>query len=101
MSVNTSLLDRSFDWLMLHGSASPGVAGSELTRLLARLADGPPAEGRPAFAELRRGRLCAALQKRGSVFPLFIVLFDTDSDTDADWGRNLSFLFACIRVHSR
>ncbi|WP_196887950.1 DUF3348 family protein [Rubrivivax gelatinosus] len=36
---------------MLHGSASPGVAGSELTRLLARLADGPPTEGRPAFGE--------------------------------------------------
>ncbi len=36
---------------MLHGSHSPGVAGSELTRLLARLADAPPAENRPAFAE--------------------------------------------------
>ncbi|MBZ8139757.1 hypothetical protein CLD22_07560 [Rubrivivax gelatinosus] len=36
---------------MLHGSASPGVAGSELTRLLARLADGPPAPRRPAVAE--------------------------------------------------
>jgi len=36
---------------MLHGSPHPGVAGSELTRLLARLADAPPAPGRPAFAE--------------------------------------------------
>jgi len=33
------------------GSSSPGVAGSELTRLLARLADAPPADVRPAFAE--------------------------------------------------
>lgn len=36
---------------MLHGSSSPGFAGSELTRLLARLADGPPAGSRPVFAE--------------------------------------------------
>lgn len=36
---------------MLHGSSSPGVAGSELTRLLARLADTPPDGVRPAFAE--------------------------------------------------
>jgi hypothetical protein len=36
---------------MLHGSPSPGVAGSELTRLLARLADTPMAPPRPAFAE--------------------------------------------------
>jgi hypothetical protein len=36
---------------MLHGSPSPGLAGSELTRLLARLADGPPVDGRPGFAE--------------------------------------------------
>ncbi len=36
---------------MLHGSSSPGVAGSELTRLLARLADTPMAPQRPAFAE--------------------------------------------------
>lgn len=36
---------------MLHGPAHPGVAGSELTRLLARLADAPPADSRPAFAE--------------------------------------------------
>lgn len=36
---------------MLHGSPIPGVAGSELTRLLARLADAPPADARPAFAE--------------------------------------------------
>lgn len=36
---------------MLHGSPSPGFAGSELTRLLARLADGPSADTRPAFAE--------------------------------------------------
>lgn len=36
---------------MHHGSLHPGVAGSELTRLLARLSDVPPAEGRPAFAE--------------------------------------------------
>jgi Protein of unknown function (DUF3348) len=36
---------------MLHGLTSPGVAGSELTRLLARLADAPPADTRPAFAE--------------------------------------------------
>jgi hypothetical protein len=36
---------------MLHGSSSPGLAGSELTRLLARLADAPPVDGRPAFAE--------------------------------------------------
>jgi hypothetical protein len=36
---------------MLHGSPSPGVAGSELTRLLARLADAPHADQRPAFAE--------------------------------------------------
>lgn len=36
---------------MLHGSHHPGVAGSELTRLLARLADAPPAPLRPAFAE--------------------------------------------------
>jgi hypothetical protein len=41
---------------MLHGSSHPGVAGSELTRLLARFADpaetkGPPAAARPAFAD--------------------------------------------------
>lgn len=36
---------------MLHGSPSPGVAGSELTRLLARLADSPAPATRPAFAE--------------------------------------------------
>ena len=36
---------------MLHGSPSPGVAGSELTRLLARLADTPAPDTRPAFAE--------------------------------------------------
>ncbi len=36
---------------MMHGLSIPGVAGSELTRLLARLADAPPAETRPAFAE--------------------------------------------------
>ncbi|HEX3140365.1 MAG TPA: DUF3348 family protein [Rhizobacter sp.] len=36
---------------MLHGSPHPGVVGSELTRLLARLADAPPADTRPAFAE--------------------------------------------------
>jgi hypothetical protein len=36
---------------MLHGSPSPGFAGSELTRLLARLANGPTADTRPAFAE--------------------------------------------------
>lgn len=36
---------------MLHGSPRPGVAGSELTRLLARLADAPPAAARPALAE--------------------------------------------------
>ena len=36
---------------MLHGSTSPGVAGSELTRLLARLADTPAPDTRPAFAE--------------------------------------------------
>jgi hypothetical protein len=34
---------------MLHGSSRPGVAGSELTRLLARWADAPAA-ARPAFA---------------------------------------------------
>ncbi len=36
---------------MLHGSTHPGVAGSELNRLLARLADAPPADTRPAFAD--------------------------------------------------
>lgn len=36
---------------MLHGSHSPGVAGSELTRLLARLGEAPPATAGPAFAE--------------------------------------------------
>ncbi len=36
---------------MLHGSPSPGVAGSELTRLLACFAGAPPAQARPAFAE--------------------------------------------------
>ena len=36
---------------MLHGSSNPGVAGSELTRLLARLADVPPAHSRLVFAE--------------------------------------------------
>ena len=36
---------------MLHGSPSPGVAGSELTRLLACFAGAPPADVRPAFAE--------------------------------------------------
>ena len=36
---------------MLHGSHSPGVAGSELTRLLARLGGTPPTDTRPAFAE--------------------------------------------------
>lgn len=36
---------------MQHGSPHPGVAGSELTRLLARLADVSPAGSRPVFAE--------------------------------------------------
>lgn len=36
---------------MQHGSTHPGVAGSELDRLLARLADTPPADTRPVFAE--------------------------------------------------
>lgn len=36
---------------MLHGSPSPGVAGSELTRLLALLTQAPPLAERPAFAE--------------------------------------------------
>ena len=36
---------------MLHGSLNPGVAGSELTRLLACLASAPPSDTRPAFAE--------------------------------------------------
>ena len=36
---------------MLHGPSHPGVAGSELTRLLAALADHPPATVSPAFAE--------------------------------------------------
>ncbi len=36
---------------MQHGSTHPGVAGSELDRLLARLADLPPTDGRPVFAE--------------------------------------------------
>lgn len=36
---------------MLHGSHHPGVAGSELTRLLSRLADAPPAGARSVFAE--------------------------------------------------
>ena len=36
---------------MLHGSPSPGLAGSELTRLLARLAGTPPTRTGPAFAE--------------------------------------------------
>ncbi|WP_341893014.1 DUF3348 family protein [Variovorax sp. YR752] len=36
---------------MLHGSPSPGVAGSELTRLLASLADAPSPATRPVFAE--------------------------------------------------
>lgn len=36
---------------MQHGSLHPGVAGSELNRLLACLADAPPAETRPVFAE--------------------------------------------------
>jgi hypothetical protein len=36
---------------MLHGSPTPGITGSELTRLLARLAGAPPADTRPSFAE--------------------------------------------------
>ena len=36
---------------MLHGSSSPGVAGSELTHLLARLAGAPPTGTGLAFAE--------------------------------------------------
>lgn len=36
---------------MLHGSTHPGVAGSELTRLLARLAEVPPDPSRAVFAE--------------------------------------------------
>jgi len=36
---------------MLHGSPHPGVAGSELTRLLARLAGAAPTRGPVAFAE--------------------------------------------------
>ena len=36
---------------MQHGSTHPGVAGSELDRLLARLADAPSADARPVFAE--------------------------------------------------
>ena len=40
---------------MLHGSSHPGVAGSELTRLLAHLAAPASAPARPVFAE-RLGR---------------------------------------------
>jgi len=36
---------------MLHGSPHPGVAGSELTRLLAHFAGAPPTRTGPAFAE--------------------------------------------------
>jgi len=36
---------------MLHGSPSPGVAGSELISLLARISDAPPAAAHMAFAE--------------------------------------------------
>lgn len=36
---------------MQHGSSPAGVAGSELTRLLARLAETPPPRAAPAFAE--------------------------------------------------
>lgn len=36
---------------MLHGATHPGMAGSELTRLLARMADTPTANTQPAFAE--------------------------------------------------
>lgn len=36
---------------MLHGSPHPGVAGSELTRLLARFAGAPPSGTAQAFAE--------------------------------------------------
>jgi hypothetical protein len=36
---------------MLHGPSHPGVAGSELTRLLAALADHPPPALTPPFAE--------------------------------------------------
>jgi len=36
---------------MQHGSTTPGLAGSELTLLLARLAEAPSASTRPAFAE--------------------------------------------------
>jgi hypothetical protein len=36
---------------MLHGSPHPGVAGSELTRLLARFAGAPPTRTELAFAE--------------------------------------------------
>lgn len=36
---------------MQHGFSPAGVAGSELTRLLARLAETPPPDAAPAFAE--------------------------------------------------
>jgi Protein of unknown function (DUF3348) len=36
---------------MLHGTYPPGVAGSELTRLLARLSDAPAPDAKPALAE--------------------------------------------------
>ncbi|MCW5667780.1 MAG: DUF3348 family protein [Piscinibacter sp.] len=36
---------------MQHGLPDPGVAGSELTRFLARLAEAPAASARPAFSE--------------------------------------------------
>lgn len=36
---------------MLHGSPDPGLAGSELTRFLARLADVPPDPVRPVMSE--------------------------------------------------
>jgi Protein of unknown function (DUF3348) len=36
---------------MQHGFQNPGVAGSELTRLLARLSSEPMADARPVFAE--------------------------------------------------
>lgn len=36
---------------MLHGMTNPGVAGSELSRLLARLADGAAADARPVLAQ--------------------------------------------------
>ncbi|HET7792344.1 MAG TPA: DUF3348 family protein [Rhizobacter sp.] len=88
---------------MLHGSPRAGVAGSELTRLLARLAETPPPDAAPAFAE-RLGRWLGwtdaiALSSALNVGPARVdagATSNTAGSEEADYQRVRTALAASI-----